>query len=262
MGIPIRRGRPLSDLDTKDAPRVLLVNEALTRQYFPNEDPIGRLLTDRGTIVGVVGDVRQSSLEHAAVPEIYYPVAQNFAQLRSMGSSMVVQSDAPPVSLVGPIRSAIRDVSPTQATFRVETMDQVVRDSLGTHALYLWLLGLFAATGTILAAVGIYGVVAHVVTLRTREFGIRMALGADSRRVIRLIAGRGGALIVLGLAIGSAGALALSRFLTGVLYGVSAADPATFAAMGLLLGAVAMAACISPARRAARVDPAVALRSE
>jgi ABC-type antimicrobial peptide transport system permease subunit len=178
-------------------------------------------------------------------------VAQNFAQLRSAGSSLVVRSDLPPESLVGAIRSAVREVNPNQATFRVETMDHVVSDSLGTHALYLSLLGLFAAIGTVLAAVGIYGVIAHVVTLRTREFGIRMALGADRSRVVRLVAGRGGALIVVGLAIGCLGALVLSRFLNSVLYGVTAADPATFCAMGLLLAAVAMARR-PPARRARR----------
>ncbi len=262
MAIPVRRGRALSGRDTAGAPRVLLVNEALARQYFPNEDPIGRELAGRGTIVGVVGDVRQATLERPAVPELYYPLAQNFAQLRSAGSSMVVRSNVPPESLVSAIRVAIREVNPNQATFRVETMDQVVNDSLGTHALYLWLLGLFAAIGTALAAVGTYGVIAHLVTLRTREFGVRMALGADSWRVVRLVAGRGSALIACGLVIGCAGAVALSRFLNSVLYGVSAADPLTFIAMGALLGAIALAACVAPARRAARVDPAVALRSE
>jgi ABC-type antimicrobial peptide transport system permease subunit len=175
---------------------------------------------------------------------------------------MVVRSGVPAESLVGAIRSAMREVSPNQATFRVETMDAVVQDSLRTHALYLWLLGLFATIGTMLAAVGIYGVIAHVVTLRTREFGIRMALGADAGRVVRLVAGRGGALVALGLAIGCVAALALSRFLSSVLYEVTAVDPATYCAMGLLLAAVALAACVAPARRAARVDPAVALRSE
>jgi ABC-type antimicrobial peptide transport system permease subunit len=189
-------------------------------------------------------------------------MAQNFAQLRTVGSSMVVRSDGPPESLAGAIRGAVHEVSPEQATFRVETLDQVVSDSLATHALYLWLLGLFAAIGTVLAAVGIYGVIAHVVTLRTREFGIRMALGAEASHVVRLVVRRGAALVALGLAIGGVGALGLSRFLRSVLYGVTAADPSTFCAMGVLLAAVAIAACVAPARRAARVDPAVALRSE
>ena len=127
---------------------------------------------------------------------------------------------------------------------------------------YLWLLGLFAALGTLLAAAGIYGVIAYLVTLRTQEFGIRMALGADAGRVLRLVMGRGAVLVALGLAIGFGGAAALTRFLKTVLYGVSATDPVTFGAMALLLAAVALTACVIPARRAARVDPAVALRSE
>jgi predicted permease len=262
MGIPIRRGRAFSERDAAQAPKTVLVNEAFAKQYFPNEDPIGRELTGRGTIVGVAGDVHQSSLDRGVLPEIYYPVAQNFAQIRSLGSSMVVSSHLPPESLAGAIRQAIREVSPNQATFRVATMDRVVEESLSSQKLYLWLLGVFAAVGTLLAAAGIYGVIAYLVTQRSREFGIRMALGADSGRVIRLVMSRGGALVALGLAIGSGGALALTRFLTSVLYGVSATDPGTFGAMAVLLAAVALGACLVPARRAARVDPAVALRSE
>ena len=262
MGIPTRRGRGFSERDGADAPKVLLVNEALARQFFPNEDPVGLILTGRGTIVGLVGDVRQSSLDRPAIPEIYYPVAQNFAQLRSLGSTMLVSGHVPPTSLVSAVRKAIREVNPNQAAFRVQTMEQVIEESLANQRLYLWLLGLFAALGTLLAAAGIYGVIAYLVTLRTQEFGIRMALGADAGRVIHLVMGRGGVLVALGLAIGFGGAAALTRFLKTVLFEVTATDPATFGAMALLLSAVALAACLIPARRAARVDPAIALRSE
>jgi predicted permease len=262
MGIPIRRGRAFTERDGADAPKVLLVNEALARKYFPNEDPVGLILTGRGTIVGVVGDVRQSSLDRPAVPEIYYPVAQNFAQIRSLGSTMLVSGHVPPTSLVSAVRRAIREVNPNQAAFRVRTMEGVIEESLATQRLYLWLLGLFAALGTLLAAAGIYGVIAYLVTLRMQEFGIRMALGADAGRVLRLVMGRGGVLVALGLAIGLGGAAALTRFLKTVLFEVSATDPATFTAMAVLLSAVALAACLIPARRAARVDPAVALKSE
>jgi len=255
MGIPLLRGRGLSDRDTRDAPKVLLINEAFARQYFPNEDPIGRVLTGRGTIVGVVGDVRQARLDRPAAAEIYYPVAQNFAQIRSLGSTMLVSGHLPPQSLVSAVRKAVREVNPRQAAFGVETMERVIADSIANQRLYLWLLGLFAAAG-------IYGVIAYLVTLRTQEFGIRMALGADAGRVLRLVMGRGAVLVALGLAIGFGGAAALTRFLKTVLYGVSATDPVTFGAMALLLAAVALTACVIPARRAARVDPAVALRSE
>jgi len=175
---------------------------------------------------------------------------------------MLVSGHLPAESLVSAVRRAIREVNPKQAVFRVQTMERVIADSLATQRLYLWLLGLFAALGTLLAAAGIYGVIAYLVTLRTQEFGIRMALGADAGRVLRLVMGRGAVLVALGLAIGFGGAAALTRFLKTVLYGVSATDPVTFGAMALLLAAVALTACVIPARRAARVDPAVALRSE
>jgi predicted permease len=262
MSVPIIRGRAFSERDTANAPRVLLVNEAFAKQYFANDDPIGHELTGRGTIVGIVGDVRQSRLDHPAVPEIYYPVAQNFGQIRSLGSSMVVGSSLPADSLVGTIRLAIREVSPNQATFRVRTMDRVVDESIGGQKLYLWLLGVFAGMATLLAAAGIYSVVAYLVTLRAREIGIRMALGADAGRVVRLVLGRGGLLVGTGLGLGSIGAFALTRLLTSVLYGVTATDPATFGAFALLLGLVGLSACAVPARRAARVDPAVTLRAE
>jgi ABC-type antimicrobial peptide transport system permease subunit len=220
------------------------------------------VLVDRGAIVGVVGSVRQSSLDQPPTPEIYYPVAQNFAQLRSVGSVLVVRSSLPPDSLVPSIREAIREVSPDQATFRVATMDRVIDESLGGRRFDLWLIGAFAIVGTALAAAGTYSVVAYLVAIRTREFGIRVALGADSRRIVRLVVGRGAWLVGLGLGMGCVGALMLTRFLRTLLYGVAPTDLSTFAAVGVILFSVAVAACILPARRATRVDPAVALRVE
>jgi putative ABC transport system permease protein len=144
----------------------------------------------------------------------------------------------------------------------VETLEDVVRQSIGSHRLYLWLLGVFAVIGTLLAATGIYGVMAYLVTLRTREFGIRMALGADRGRVVRLVVGRGGALVGVGVAIGAGGALALGRFLQALVYGVSTADVVTFGAAAAALAAVGLGACLLPAWRAGRVDPAIALRAD
>jgi predicted permease len=261
MGIPLRRGRAFSLHDGPDAPRVILVNEALVRLCFPNEDPIGRS-TDRGAIIGVVGDVREAALGVPAKPEIYYPVSQNFGQIHSYGSTLVVRSSGPPEALAGAVRTAVREVIPGQAVFHVATMQNVIEESLAKPRAYTWLVSFFAATGTLLAIAGIYGVIAYLVGLRTREFGIRMALGADSRRVVQLVIWRGAVLVVLGLAFGISGAALVTRVLQGTLYGVVVTDPVTYATMATALAAVAIGACFVPARRAARVDPVAALRAE
>jgi putative ABC transport system permease protein len=261
MGIPLRRGREFSPRDGPGAQGGILVNEALARQFFPDEDPVGRR-TDRGTIIGVVGDVRQETLGVPAIPEIYCMVAQNFAQMRNHGSTLVVRGSGPAKALVGAIRAAVREISPGEALFRVATMQQVIEESLANQRLYMWLLALFAGMGTLLAVAGIYGVIAYLVALRTREFGIRMALGADTGRVLRLVMNHGALLITVGLALGIGGAATLTKVLQGMLYGVAATDPETFGTMAAVLTVVALAACLVPARRAALVDPAVALRSE
>ena len=256
MGVPLRQGRTFTARDT-GTPVLVVINEALARQNFPNENPIGKEL-DRGTIIGVVGDVRQAALNRPAVPEIFYAIAQNFAQLRSTGSTLVVRGNASARAL----GAAIREINPNQAVFNALTMDQVISDSLAAQRLYLWLLSLFAALGTALAAAGIYGVIAYLVTIRTREFGIRMALGADAMQIAGLVLGRGSVPILLGLVVGLAGAAALTRLLKNLLFGVSATDPATFAMMAATLAVVALAACLAPARRASKVQPSVALRAE
>src|SRR5205823_3447532 len=155
MGVPLRRGREFSARDVPGAQRVILVNEALARQYFPGEDPVGRG-TDRGTIIGVVGDVRQEALSVPATPEIYNPVAQNFAQMSSHGSTLVVRGSGSAQALVGAIRAAVREVSPGQALFRTATMQQVIEESLASPRFYTWLLAVFAGMGTVLAVAGIY----------------------------------------------------------------------------------------------------------
>lgn len=261
MGIAIRRGHGFTGREPPDGKLVIVVNEAFARQYFPDRDPVG-VETSRGVVIGVAGDVRQEKLSTPAKPEVYYLMAQNFAQMRRHGSTLVVKGFGRTEALVGHVRAAVRQVNPGQAVFRVATMREVISESLAVPRLYAWLLGLFAVIGTLLAVAGTYGVIAYLVSQQTRDFGIRMALGADEGNVLRLVLGRGAALVLLGLAIGITGALIVTRVLSGVLYGVGAADPWTFGLMATVLGSAAMAACLVPARRAAAVDPAVALRAE
>ncbi len=261
MGVAIRRGRDFTPIDAADRPQVIVVNEALARQYFRDQAPVG-VRIDRGLIVGVVADVRQARLSEPATPVVFSTMIQNFAQIRSNGSTLVVSGHVPVENLTSAIRAAIREVSPTQALFQVSTMKRVVENSLANQRLYAWLLGLFAATGALLAVGGIYGVLAYLVALRTREFGVRMALGAEFGGVLTLVMCRGAVLVALGLAVGMAGAAALTRVLRTLLYGVDAIDPATFGLTATLLAAVALFACLIPAIRAARVDPAIALRVE
>jgi putative ABC transport system permease protein len=258
MGIPLQRGREFSAHDNGATPRSVVINEALARMYFPNQDPVGRE-TDRGIIIGVVGDVPDMALGIPAKPEMYFA---GYAQIRQIGSTLVVRGYGSPERMLGAIRAAVREVRPAQALFQVATMQNVIEESLATPRLYTWLLGVFAAMGTLLALAGIYGVISYLVSQRTREFGIRMALGADSAGILRLVLSRGALVTAVGLAVGIAGAAGLTRVLRSVLYGVAPMDTGTFAAVTAILGMVALGACLIPARRAARVNPSVALRYE
>jgi putative ABC transport system permease protein len=261
LGIPIRRGHDFSDRDHE-----VMINDAFARQYFPNENPAGKhvqvLAHQPVTIAGVVGDVRQEGLDRPPAPEIYFPLEQCPFPVWLSAPAMVVSANIRGENLVSAVRAAIRGIDPTQVIFNVKTMDRVIADSLSDHSLYVWLIGLFAGLALILAAAGIYGVISYAVTARTHEFGIRLALGAAQGRILRQVLGHGAALAGLGLGFGIAGAFALTRLLARLLVGVTPNDPATFAAAGLLLAAVALAACMIPARRAMRVDPMVALRQE
>jgi predicted permease len=261
MGIPLRSGQTFRPGDGPDTPRVIVVNETLARSYSPDGSAVGRQ-TNRGTIIGVVGDVRQVDLRTPPKPEVYYTLVQNFAQMRQHGSTLIVRTRGPAEGIVGALREAVREVSPNQAVFRIATMEQVVDDSLASPRLYAWLVGLFAAMGTLLAMAGLYGVIAYLVELRRREFGIRMALGADTMSILHLVLSRGAVLVGAGILSGVLGALGLTRLMRAMLYGVTATDPWTFGSMALALVGVGLAACFVPARRAASVNPAVALRSE
>src|SRR5439155_62769 len=185
LGIPIRRGRAFTTRDTRDAPPVILINETLARRYFGDADPTGAPTT-RGTIVGVVGDIRQVSLDKPSEPELYYPIAQNWSQVSDLGMSLIVRTEGRPETLIDAVRGVVRQANPNQAIFNVKTMAQVVADSLSEFTLFLALIASFAGLALLLAITGTYGVIAYVSTSRTREFAIRMALGADRKRVTRL----------------------------------------------------------------------------
>jgi putative ABC transport system permease protein len=261
LGIPVLKGRTFTDHDDEQALKVAVVNEALARHLWPTEDPLGKqvpLFGDNLTVVGVVGNTRHEGLSQETEAEFYVPYLQspgNFMQL-------AVRTAADPDSMVSVVRAQIRDVDPDQPLYHVATLQQVLSESLAPRRFNLLLLGIFAGIALALATVGIYGVMAFSVTQRTHEIGIRMALGAERRNVLRLIVQQGLRLTLLGVVLGIAGAWALTSFLASFLFGVAPRDPATFVLVSLALVAVSILACYIPARRATRVDPMVALRYE
>jgi putative ABC transport system permease protein len=261
LGIPVLKGRTFTDHDDEQALKVAVVNEALARHLWPTEDPIGKqlpLFNDNLTVVGVVGNTRHEGLSQDTEAEFYVPY------LQSPGNSMqlAVRTAADPDSMVSAVRAQVRDVDPDQPLYHVATLQQVLSESLAPRRFNMLLLGIFAGIALTLATVGIYGVMAFSVTQRTHEIGIRMALGAERRNVLRLIVRQGLRLTLFGVVLGVAGAWALTSFLTTFLFGVAPRDPATFALVSLALVAVSILACYIPARWATRVDPMVALRYE
>lgn len=265
MGIPLLAGREFTEQDDTRAPRVMLINETMARKFWPNANPIGQHVTMldwgpplEGEIAGVVGDVKTNGLDEVTGPMIYWPNYQ-FPQLFN---SLVVRSDADPMSLVAGVKSAVWSVDKNQTVSEIKSMDQVLADSLARRRLYMLLLGVFAAAALLLAAVGIYGVMAYSVSQRTHEIGIRLALGAERRDVLCLVLRQGMGVTMIGVAIGLAAAFGLTRLMSSLLFGVSASDPFTFAAVAALLFGIALVACYIPARRAMRVDLMVASRYE
>ena len=260
LGIPIVRGRAFLPTDAEGAPAVVVVNDALARRYFPGEDPVGRVL-DRGTIVGVVGDVRQVSLDRPAIPELYYPVSQNVATTSDVGMSLLVRTTPPPASLTDAVRAAVREVSPRLAIFNVRTLEQIRADSLWELHLYRWLIGLFATLTLVLAAIGLYGVMAYHASSRQQEFAVRLALGSAPGQVTRLVVGRGLRLAGLGLAVGLVASLAVAPLLR-LVSAALAADAGTYAVVAAALVGIALLSCALPARRAAAIEPMHALRHD
>jgi putative ABC transport system permease protein len=268
LGIPLRGGRAFNATDTKNSQPVILINEAFARKHFPDQEPVGQHVILNGPdqkplppreIVGVVGNVRFEAFNADEVPEFYIP----FEQSPSAVSEVVVRAKGEDAAaLAASVRGALKGVDPNLLIWETRTMDELVGRWTAPQRFNVALLGLFAALAMLLAAVGIYGVMSYMVTQRTHEIGIRMALGARGRDVLRMVVGQGMVLTLIGLALGLAGAFALTRLMTGLLYGVSPTDPLVYAAVSLLLAAVALVACLVPARRATKVDPMVALRYE
>jgi len=265
MGVQIRAGRPFTSQDGAEAPRVVIINETLARRFFPNEDPIGHRLSELGTIVGVVGDVYSRGLDSEVYPEVYGLSMQNPKFMGNLLVARVVSGQNNPSglsSLAAAIRRQAQAIDPNEPVNQVVTMDERLSNSVAQRRFQMLLLGVFAGLALVIAAVGIYGVISYAVSQRTQEIGIRMALGAQAGDVLRMVIWRGMSLALIGAALGLAAALALTRVMKNLLFNVSATDPATFAIIVLLLVGVAFIASYIPARRATKLDPLIALRSE
>ena len=264
MGIPLLRGRLFTDRDNNKAPSVAIINETMVNQYFPDEDPIGKSIhVTQGPekfreIVGIVGDVKQYGLARPSPLQTYEP----YLQMPFSNMTLVVRTENSPESFSGAIRSEVLAIDKEQPISRIRTLDQIISGSVQQQRFLMLLLGVFAAVALILAAVGLYGVMNYAVTQRTHEIGIRMALGASGGNVLRLIVGHGMMLALIGVAIGLAGAFAVTRLMATLLFSISTTDPLTFAGISVLLTGVALVACLAPARRAIKVDPMLALRHE
>jgi putative ABC transport system permease protein len=266
IGTTLLAGRTFTDADAEGAPLVAIVDESFAQCYYPNEDPLGKRIK-RGnstrpwiTIAGVVRHVQSRGLDATSGVQVYFPFYQDPT---AYNMSLVIRtSAADPLSLSGTVRAAIQSLDKNQPVFEVFTLRQIVGDSMAQRRFSMLLMGIFAAVALALAAVGIYGVLSYSVAQRTHEIGIRVALGAQTSDVLKLVIGEGMRLTLIGVAIGLGAAFALTRLLETLLFGISATDWATYTEIAALLAAVALLACYLPARRATQVDPMIALRQE
>ncbi|HKS29936.1 MAG TPA: ABC transporter permease [Pyrinomonadaceae bacterium] len=268
MGIPIVKGRAFTDEDREGSVPVLIVSSAFANRFFPGQDAIGKRLKQGGpededspwmTIVGVAGDVHHYGLNAEVSSEMYIPIAQ---KPQAETTLAVRTSAANPMSLLPAVRREVEAIDKDQPIYNVKTVEHLLSDSVASERLSVTLLGLFAGLAFLLACVGIYGVISYSVTQRTHEIGVRIALGASQRDILKLVVGQGMKMVVLGLVLGLIASFALTRVMASLLFKVSATDPATFLLVSLLLAVVAFLASFIPARRATRVDPMVALRYE
>ncbi len=267
--ISLRKGRYFTEQDQRGAVGVAIINETLANSYFPNEEPIGKYISNIGAnqndgdpqrweIVGVIGDVHHSSLTKAATPEIYLPFQQNSW---SWGN-FFVRTKNDPAGLTNSFASVIRSSDKTVPVTKVQPLAQAISNTVAETRFYTLLFALFGVTGLLLTLTGIYGVISYTVSQQTQEIGIRMALGAEGRDVLKLIIGQGLILTLIGIGLGLIGALGVTRLMQAMLFNVSATDPLTFTGVAAVLAVVALAACYVPARRATKVDPIIALRCE
>jgi putative ABC transport system permease protein len=262
MNIPLIEGRDFDERDAMKAPEAAIINQEMARRYWPDENPIGqRLAVGDGpwrAVVGVVGDVKQSGLDIETRPEMFWPYYQEPVSF----ATFVVRTVGDPEAMTSAARAAMQEIDKDLPVYNIKTVNDVISESVAPRRLNMLLLGLFAGLALVLAAVGIYGVISYSVSQRTREIGIRMALGASHTSVLRLVVGEGMILAVIGVTIGVVASFFLTRLMSTLLFGVSTTDPITFVAISLLLTSVSMVASLVPARRATRVDPMVALRYE
>jgi putative ABC transport system permease protein len=276
MGIPLLKGRTFAELDTFEAPTVAIINETLAKRYFPDDDPIGQHLAMEGRtpgqpagpnrpntspwteIVGVVADTRKLNLNADTIPEVYVP----YWQYPMQTPELLLRTTSPIASTTAAIRNELKAINKNLPVPGIQTFDQMISDVIAQPRFQATLLTLFGAMALLLSAVGIYGVTAYTVSQRVHEIGIRMALGASPKHVLKLIVTQGMVLVSIGIAVGLASSLALTRVMSSLLFSVSATDPMTFTAVVVLLAGVALGACLAPARRAIKIDPMTALRHE
>jgi putative ABC transport system permease protein len=264
LGITLHQGRDFDARDSAAAPRVVIVNRTLAERFFKGENPIGQKLLvwkdENGPreIIGVSGDLKSSDLTASAGAEMFVPLAQS----PSSDMTFVVRTDSAPELAAGSAKAALQAVDPLQAAYNVKTFDTIMADALAQQRFSVVLFSAFAVLALVLAAVGLYGVMSHVVAGRSHEMGVRLALGARPSEVRGLVVKQGLWLLAIGMAAGLPAALAASQLLGKLLYGVRPADPVTFAAMSLVIAVVTWVSAYLPARRATRVDPAIVLRGD